>query len=157
MNLSREADALRVVWSRILLDEKMQLPDDVRVRINELFEEAIGEDAAAGGSADSVRAALVAARPYLMPTREAVTDEDVEDFCREAWPRFYDWDQRTQAVFRRTARRALELPLPVLPTREEIVVAIGDALWFEEHPERTGAEINGVAADAVLALLNGES
>lgn len=61
----------------------------------------------AGGDDIGIRAALVAARPYLMPTRE------------------------------------------------QIVTVIGDALWFEEHPGRTGAEINNVAAVAVVALLNG--
>ena len=113
---------------------------------------------------EALRTALAAARPYLMPTREPISDEAVEDFCREAWPKFYEWDEQTKAVFRRTARRALELPLPIVPTRQQIAEAI-DPEPAERHPDnpytlwlRRKAH-RDAQVSAVLALLStsGES
>lgn len=113
------------------------------------------------GQFDAMRAALVAARPYLMPSREAITGEEVDDFCREAWPKFSEWDQRTQTVFRRTARRALELPLPVLPPREAIEQAIDPEPEHQDHDDPwvlwlRRSTSRRAKADAVLALLNGD-
>lgn len=109
---------------------------------------------------DRTLADLIALLEALKPVvgRE-VTDEDVEDFCREAWAQFTHWDNRAQAVHRRTARRALEMPLsqPVVVDREvpslgEIAAALASCAprnQIDEWPERYRMR----QAAAVLAAL----
>lgn len=106
--------------------------------------------------ASDLVALLEALKPVVVD--RAVTDEDVEDFCREAWAKFYDWDERAQAAFRRTARRALEMPLsqPVVVDREAVVRAIDEAGEMTVGGTNWPLDRQNVQeiADAVLAALD---
>jgi hypothetical protein len=134
-------DLARVVWNRILLDNRMTLPDDVRHRINELFEEAIGDPIPSRQPSDAAVEAAAQAIYACPPGRRQIP-----------WASVSNGPARDE--FLRAARSALEAayrvdaPRPLLD-RE----AVAARLLYEEGSEwAEGTDRHYELADAVMEL-----
>lgn len=177
MNTGREAEALRAVWNRILLDPMMKLPDNVRTRINELFEEAIGESTPSRQPSD---AAVEAADRAYFDTLGTLTDTQSLFPMRDALEAAYRLDAPRPLLDRDAVKSligqaqtaswgsgqstndfvdaVMELARP-MPTREQIAQVLHDQNQVHAWDTNRCDDACGIAyyqrADAVLALLNG--